>query len=229
MAGGAGQHSGTRVPYRVAYDLAPWADRGEAGATTSALLAAAVGIGHTVNMDATVAGLIGTAIGAAAGIAGSALTAHHQRLLEYERMRSARMDELARAERQALLDLLQLLAIGTQAVAWLAWAATAQSSARLREEIESYDARMRELLPKLLASEAAAASLSDGAFDRIDPLVRELISLDTAVGTAAATFENNADEATRSLAGAKPRAVELSERSVDEVRALLRGAARQRS
>jgi hypothetical protein len=180
-------------------------------------------------MDATVAGLVGTGVGAAAGIVGSALTARHQRLLEYERMRSARMDELARAERQALLELLQLLATGTQAVAWLAWAATVQSSTRLGEEIESYDARMRELLPKLLASEAAAASLSDEAFDRIDPLVRELISLDTAVGTAAATFENNADDATRSLAGAKPRAVELSERSVDEVRALLRGAARQRS
>lgn len=195
----------------------------------TALLAVAVDIGHTVKMDATVAGLIGTGIGAAAGIAGSALTARHQRLLEYERMRSARLDELARAERQALLELLQLLAIGTQAVAWLAWAATAQSSTRLREEIASYDARMRELLPKLLASEAAAASLSDEAFDRIDPLVRELISLDTAVGTAAATFENNPDEATQSLAGAKPRAVELSERSVDEVRALLRGAARQRS
>jgi hypothetical protein len=88
---------------------------------------------------------------------------------------------------------------------------------------------MRELLPKLLASEAAAASLSDEAFERIDPLVRELISLDTAVGTAAAGFEDNAGEATRCLAGAKPRAVELSERSVDEVRALLRGAASQRS
>ncbi|MBK8468334.1 MAG: hypothetical protein WAR57_01050 [Candidatus Phosphoribacter sp.] len=180
-------------------------------------------------MDATVAGLIGTGIGAAAGILGSALTARHQRLLEYERMRSARVDELARAERQALLELLQLLATGTQAVAWLAWAATSQSSARLREEIESYDARMRELLPKLLAAEAAAASLSAEAFDRIDPLVRELISLDTAVGTAAATFDDNADEATRSLAGAKPRAVELGERSVDEVRALLRGAAMQGS
>lgn len=184
-----------------------------------------VDIDDTVSMDATLAGLVGTAIGAVAGIMGSALTARHQRQLERERMRSARMDELIKAERQALLELTQLLATGTQAIAWLAWAATAQSAELLREEIASYDARMRELLPKLLGSEAAAASLSDEAFERIDPLVRELISLDTEVGTAAAGFEANADEATRSLAGAKHRAVELSERSVDEVRALLRGAA----
>jgi hypothetical protein len=176
-------------------------------------------------MDATLAGLVGTAIGAIAGIAGSALTARHQRLLERDRVRSARMDELIKAERQALLELTQLLAIGTQAIAWLAWAATAESTERLREEIGTYDARMRDLLPKLLASEVAAASLSDESFRRIDPLVRELISLDTVVGTAAAGFEENVDEATRSLAGAKQRAVDLSERSVDEVRTLLRGAA----
>lgn len=176
-------------------------------------------------MDATLAGLVGTAIGAIAGIAGSAITARHQRLLERERVRSARMDELIRSERQALLELTQLLAVGTQAIAWLAWAATAKSTAGLREEIGTYDARMRELLPKLLASEAAAASLSDEAFTRIDPLVRELISLDTVVGTAAANFEENAVDATRSLTAAKQQAVELSERSVDEVRSLLRGAA----
>jgi hypothetical protein len=180
-------------------------------------------------MDATVAGLVGTGIGAAAGIVGSALTARHQRLLERERLRSARIDELARAERQALLELLQLLATGTQAAAWLAWAATADSSARLGEEIATYDARMRELLPRLLAAEAAAASLSEEAFDRIDPLVRELISLDTAVGTIAATFQTDPDEAARGLAAAKPRAVALSERSVDEVRTLLRGSATQLS
>lgn len=179
----------------------------------------------TVSMDATLAGLVGTAIGAVAGIAGSALTAHHQRQLERDRARSARMDELIKAERQALLELTQLLATGTQAIAWLAWAATVQSTELLREEIASYDRRMRELLPTLLASEAAAASLSDEAFERIDPLVRELITLDTVVWTAPAGFDDNPAEAKRRLTEAKPRAVELSERSVDEACSLLRGAA----
>ncbi len=175
-------------------------------------------------MDATVAGLLGTGIGAAAGIVGAALTSRHQRLLEVERLRAARFDELARAERQALLELLQLLAVGTQALSWLAWSATAHAPARLREEIATYDAQMRELLPKLLAAEAAAASLSVDAFDRIDPLVRALLTLDTQAGTAAAGFEVDADEATSRLAAIKPAAGQLSERSVDVVRSLLRGA-----
>jgi hypothetical protein len=176
-------------------------------------------------MDAALAGLIGTGIGAIAGIVGSTLAARHQITIERERARAARMDELIKAERQALLDLTQLLATGTQAIAWLAWAAIAQPADLMRREIETYDARMRELLPRLLASEAAAASLSDHAFERIDPLVRELISLDTKVGTAAAGFDDNADEARQRIAAVKKAAVDLSERSVDEVRALLRGPA----
>lgn len=187
--------------------------------------------GHTEAMDATSAGLLGTAIGAVAGLAGSALTAWHQRSTERERLRAARTDEMVKAERQALLDLMKLLASGTQAIAWLAWAASVQPAEALRREIESYDARMRELLPQLLAAEAAGASLSDQAFERIDPLVRELTILDARVATAAAEFEadadgdGDADDSRQRLATAKDQAIDLSDRSVEAVRAILRSAA----
>ena len=75
---------------------------------------------HTGQMDAALAGLIGTGIGAIAGFVGSAMTARHQSQVERERIRAARVDELTRAERRAVQDLVKLIATGTQHISWLA-------------------------------------------------------------------------------------------------------------
>ena len=56
-------------------------------------------------MDAALAGLLGTAIGGAAGIVGTALSVRHQRLLDKQRAEAAQKGELLRLEREALLDL----------------------------------------------------------------------------------------------------------------------------
>ena len=173
-------------------------------------------------MDAAVAGLLGTGIGAFAGLMGSILTGRQQDRAERERRRDARLDELLKAERQALLHLTELVATGTQAILWLAWAAEVKPNAEVRREIETYETRMRELAPQLLAADAAAAGLSNEAFERLDPLVNELISLDTKVGTYAAGFGKDADEARRRLAAIKQDAVSISYRTIDGVRALLR-------
>lgn len=175
-------------------------------------------------MDAAIAGLIGAGLGAVASTTASMLASVQQTRTERERARAARADEAMRLEREALVQLCELLATGTQAVAWLGWAAKVQPRQILLQEVQTYDARMRELIPRLLAAEVAAASLSEGAFDRIDPLVRELIVLDTRVGTAAAAFEEDSEAATQRLAEAKDAANDLSDRSVSEVRALLRAS-----
>jgi hypothetical protein len=177
---------------------------------------------QTDAMDAAIAGLIGAGLGAVASTTASMMATFQQTRSERERVRAARADEALRAEREALVRLCELLATGTQAVAWLGWAAKVQPPQVLQQEMQTYDKRMRELIPRLLAAEVAAASLSDDAFDRVDPLVRDLIALDTRVGTAAAAFDKDGREATQRLAEAKDAANELSDRSITQVRALLR-------
>lgn len=174
-------------------------------------------------MDAAIAGLIGAGLGAVASTTASMIATLQQTRSERERTRAARADEALRTEREALVQLCELLATGTQAIAWLGWAAKVQPQEVLLQEMQTYDTRMRELIPRLLAAEVAAASVSDDAFDRVDPLVRELITLDTRVGTVTAAFDRDREQAKQHLAEAKDAANDLSDRSVTQVRALLRG------
>jgi hypothetical protein len=147
-------------------------------------------------MDAALAGLLGTAIGAFAGVIGSLLAARQQNRAEQTRLRAGRLDELVKAERQALLHLTELLATGTHEIAWLAWLATNRpDDEEFRKEIAAYDQRMKQLLPQLMAAEAGAAGLSRNAFDRIDPLVETLLRMDADVGVEAAKFNTQPPDA----------------------------------
>jgi hypothetical protein len=173
-------------------------------------------------VDAALARLIGTAIGAQAGLTASLVSARQHMRSEREKLQAARMDELVKADRQALLHLTQLHAAGTQAISWLSWAAGIQSDHEIREEIAVYEARMRQLQPELLAAEAAAASQSDEAFDRIDPLVNELMEIDAEVATAGARFDHNPDEVRSYLAEVGQHSRDLAVRRIQVIRELLR-------
>jgi hypothetical protein len=177
-----------------------------------------------MRMDAAVAGLLGAAIGALAGVIGATLTAWQQNRAERERRRAAQLDEFVKTQRQALLHLGELVAIGSQAMLWAAWAASNKASLELRQEIETYEARMRELLPKLLAAQAEAGSVSDDAYRRVNPLVDQLTILDTRIGTAASKLDDE-QESRRQIAETKGDALKLMDRTLDEIRKVLRDLA----
>jgi hypothetical protein len=171
-------------------------------------------------MDAAVAGLLGAAIGALAGVIGSVLTAWQQNRMERERRQAAQRDESLKVQRQALLHLTELIATGTQAILWLSWAAGAKSN--IRQEIDVYETRMRGLLPQLVVAQAAAAAVTDEAFRHIVPLANNLTILDTKIGTAAAKFSEGDDKSRRLIAETKQEAIILADSTVLEVRAALR-------
>src|SRR5262249_52183709 len=152
-------------------------------------------------MDAALAGLLGASIGAVTGVFGGFVAGWQQRQGEVLRWRHARVDELWKEERRALLDLTGLLAEGSQAVAWLAWAATVKDLDAVRAEGREYDTRMRALLPRLFSAQAAASGLSETAFARIDPLVQRLVGLDTKLGDAVVGLEAEPEEALARLKG----------------------------
>ncbi|MBC9821038.1 hypothetical protein [Terrabacter sp. MAHUQ-38] len=175
-------------------------------------------------MDAALAGLLGTAIGAVAGIAGSLLSSRHQMRLERERIDAARHDELTRAARQSLLDLVQLVATGTQAIAWVTWAVECRPVEESLVEARRYEDSMRELLPRLVSAQVAVASLSAPAtYERLDPLVRTLVHLDARVGTALVGHEQGDATSTAELLALRDETTAFEQHTVAVVRAILSG------
>jgi hypothetical protein len=175
-------------------------------------------------VDAALAGLLGTAIGAVAGIVGSLIASGHQVRIERERVAAARRDELTRAARQSLLDLVQLVATGTQAIAWVTWAVGSQPREQSLAEARRYEETMRALLPRLVAAQVAVASLSDVAtYQRLDPIVRGLVHLDVRVGTALVGHEQGSAGAVAELGALRDETTEFERRTVDTVRSMLSG------
>jgi hypothetical protein len=173
-------------------------------------------------MDAVLAGLLGTAIGALAGILGSVIMAWQQNRAEKERLQAARFDEFVQSQRQALFDLSGLVANGAQAILWLCWAAEAKPSHRVRQEIEKYEERTYELWPKLATARAAAGVMTDEAFERIRQLVRELEVLDLDISRAAVRFDDDEKTARLRMLECRPTALQLSDQTVNEITAVLR-------
>jgi len=176
-------------------------------------------------MNATLAGLIGGIAGAVAGLLGGLVGGWQQRLAAVQSWRQGRADEIWKEERQSLLDLTTLIAMGSQAMAWLAWSASVKPLAEVLEEAERYDARMRRLLPKIFSAQAAASGLDDKTYKTIQDLVDHLIELDTFLGTKC--VELNSDPATilPIIAENEETALKLAHQVVETVRGHLRSAA----
>lgn len=176
-------------------------------------------------MDAALAGLLGTAVGAVAGIVGSLLAGRHQLRIERERAQAARHDELSRAARQSLLDLVQVVATGTQAIAWVTWAVECQPKEDSLVEARRYEDTMRELLPRLVSAQVAVASQSDATtYERLDPLVRTLVNIDARVGTALGGHERGDATSTAELVTLRDETTAFEQRTVGVVRAILSGS-----
>jgi hypothetical protein len=173
-------------------------------------------------MDAALAGLLGTSVGAVAGVLGGFVTGRQQQKNELMRWRQQRDDDVWKEERRSLLELTNLLAEASQAVVWLAWAATVKSVEAVKADANEYDGRMRAILPRLFSAQAAASGLSEQAFAQIDPLVQELLTLDTALGEASVRLGFEPEEAVREMRNAYHPAVGLTRRIVLRVRAELR-------
>jgi hypothetical protein len=173
-------------------------------------------------MDAALAGLLGASIGAITGLLGGFTAAWQQRRGDLLRWRQARVDELWKEERRSLLELTNLLAEGSQAAAWLAWAATVKTVDAVKADAHEYDARMRALLPRLFSAQAAASGLSETAFSEIDPLVQRLLTLDTRLGNASVRLDIEPEEALQELKGFVHPAYQLSRDVILGVRSQLR-------
>ena len=117
-------------------------------------------------MDAATAGLLGVLAGGVFGLLGAALTSWSQGRSEEARWRRARHDDLDRAHREAIQNLVRIATRATQRMHWLAWASR-EPGGKPEEAFAAYDDEMRDLLPDLFA----AAAVLDMLIGRPDPQI----------------------------------------------------------
>jgi hypothetical protein len=175
-------------------------------------------------MDAAVVGLIGGLAGAVVGQLGGLIGGWQQRLSDAQRWRQDRADEIWKEERRSLLELTTLIAAGCQAMAWLAWSASARPLEAVKKEAERYDGRMIELLPKIFGAQAAASGLSDVTYEKIQSLVDRLVELDTFLGTKCVELNSDAPAVLPIIAEHEPMALALEREVVETVRGHLRAS-----
>jgi hypothetical protein len=175
-------------------------------------------------MSAAIVGLVGGIAGAIAGLLGGLVAGWQQRIAESQRWRQGRADEIWKEERRSLLELTTLIAIASQAMAWLAWSASTKPLEAVKAEAELYDSRMRDLLPKIFSAQAAASGLEDKTYETIQNLVDRLIQLDTYLGTKCVELDSNPGEVLPIIAEIEPSALDLARQVVAAVRGHLRVA-----
>jgi hypothetical protein len=109
-------------------------------------------------------------------------------------------------------------------MAWLAWSAATKPRDNVKEEAELYDARMRDILPKIFSAQAAASGLSDQTYETIQALVNRMIELDTFLGAKCFELNSVPDTVLPIIADQERVALDLARQAVETVRGHLRTA-----
>lgn len=122
------------------------------------------------------------------------------------------------------MELTTLIAIASQAMAWLAWSASTKPLEAVKDEAELYDSRMRDLLPRIFSAQAAASGLSDATYKTIQDVVDRLIELDTFLGTKCVEMNSDPETVLPIIAGLEPAALKLARQVVETVHGYLRAA-----
>jgi len=168
-------------------------------------------------MDATMASLIGTAIGALSGLAGGYLAGRRQSQLEYEKWRREREDNLEKDIRSAVAELTKKLAAGIQAIGWLTWKAENYPTKITEDDLANYDNDMKTLFPDIVGSRIAVAALNRETHTKMTPLVNELYSLDAQVAKATMTFKDSQEGGCKALADCYGKSRQFNDEFLEKV------------
>ena len=151
-------------------------------------------------MDATIASLIGAAIGALSGLGGGYLTGRRQTQLEREKWLRSRKDEYEKTLRLAVAELTRKLAVGTHTIAWCTWKAKHAPTELTEEDLSIYNKEMKALFPDIVGSRVVVVALDKEVHTKMTPLILKLYSLDEQVAQAAMLFKDARSDCVAALA-----------------------------
>ena len=85
-----------------------------------------------------------------------------------------------------LKEMVTAVASAGHSQSWLTWKAMYDPTRMTRDDIDRYDAKMHELIPTILGSQAALATLSPNSAATMVDVVRLILTEDGAIGVASA-------------------------------------------
>jgi hypothetical protein len=139
-------------------------------------------------MNATVAALLGSLVGAAAALAGAILTSIVTLKTESRRQESKMQTRYVKALRKRSGAAFAQFFIVVQEIEWICWYGANDPHAIDGHRIRSYEDRVNEAYGALLGSMAMTASLSLTVYDEMQPILSELYDLESRVGAALRKF-----------------------------------------
>jgi hypothetical protein len=141
-------------------------------------------------MNATVAALLGSLVGAAAALIGTILTSvvalKTERRRQESEMQVAYVDTLR--DRSGVVFAQFFIVV--QEIEWICWYGANDADAIDGQRIKSYEDRVNEAYGTLLGSMAMTASLSLTAYAEMQPILSGLYDLEARVGAALRKFRS---------------------------------------
>ena len=160
-------------------------------------------------MNATVAALLGSLIGAAAAIAGSVLTSIVALKNERRRQESQVQATYVRALRKRSGSTFAQFFTIVQEIEWISWLSANDPGAVDEQRIKSYDETINAAYRTLLGSMAMTASLSLTVYDEIRPTLLGLYNLEARVAMALRKIRSERTAAIQELIACRTEAETL--------------------
>jgi hypothetical protein len=139
-------------------------------------------------------------IGASGALLGAWLSGRHQVELEHKRWERARHDAAADARARAIGSLTEHLAAALHTIVWFTFAARWRAELFAEQAIVDYDAEMRTHFTNVIQSLVGVAYHDISAYRELEPLVRNIWSLDGRVAIPAAAYWSNPQKARTEIA-----------------------------
>src|SRR5262249_7219120 len=141
--------------------------------------------------------------------------------LEEKKLKAARQDALNKEIGLRMVQLTTDLASAVHSMAWLTWSSNREMLTQAK--IDSYDAEMHTVLPKISGDVVAIGALDAGLGQLANTLWRDVVRLDVEIGEACIGFANDPTDTKRLLQVLTPRVLNFEQETIQELAKATRG------
>ena len=140
-------------------------------------------------MDATLASLIGTTIGALSGIVGGFFASRYQSKIEKEKWVREQKEQTNKNVRIAVNEFAKKIAEGIHVICWLCWRARYAPDVFNSEHIDEYEKEMKMVFPALVSSRINLASLDKEYHEKLTMIIDEFYKLESELGQVYSKYQ----------------------------------------
>jgi len=159
---------------------------------------------------------VGALLSIISGIISGTLAARWQAKLEKDKWMRQRADSFESELRNTVKELTISIAEAFHSMCWVCWLAKYGPERLSIKNIKAYDKEMHILLPKIEGTHSVIAGMDYQVYQKIRPLVKNVIKLDAQIGSAGLTFIENQPYTALALAKFHDESVS-SEKSVSDI------------